>query len=88
MNDHKEFPANLPPDEPLLERLSALRFCAPPVSTDSCFEEKLLRRSRRKSGPAGFSQWRADGCWEAVLISILFGLLGLDLFHIIRLVLR
>lgn len=92
MNNPGEFPVNLPLDERLLERLSSLRPGAPQGSIDSVSEEKLLRdlrqQCRRKSRLARFCRETAGGYWEAILISILFCLMGLDLLRIIRLLLR
>ena len=91
MNDHREFANNELPDAGLLERLSSLRSGAPQGSIDPSIVEKLNRdlcqRNRWKSRLTRFFRETAGDYWEAILISILFCLLGLDLLRIIRFVL-
>jgi hypothetical protein len=87
MNGSREFPV----DDRLLERLSQLPPFMTRESVDPGIEEKMLRdlcrRFRRRSLLVRFFQETAGDYWAPILVSILFCLLGFDLFRIIRLLL-
>ena len=91
MTDLGKFPVGRSSDNRLAERLSHLRPFVLPDSIDPGSEEKLLRKLRkgclRNPWFKRFCQGRVGNYWAAVLISILFFLLGWDLFRIIRLLL-